>query len=206
MNIHLENVGKKYYTDWIIKNFSYQFHAGQIIGIKGINGSGKSTLLKLISSILTPTEGKINYIVNQEEIPVEEIRYKISFIAPYTTLLPQFTIKEVIDFHFSFKKLQSKFTTANLLEDSWLINSKNLMIKELSSGMKQRLKLALAFYSTDEMILLDEPTSNLDKKGIAWVDELIQDNKGKRMMIIASNEERDFRHCDNVIDVKNYKA
>ncbi|MEO0873245.1 MAG: ATP-binding cassette domain-containing protein, partial [Bacteroidota bacterium] len=78
-------------------------------------------------------------------------------------------------------------------------------IAQFSSGMKQRVKLALACCTAADYLLLDEPTTNLDEQGISWYQQLLQDFVGDRLLIIASNVADDYRICPTVIDVMTFK-
>ena len=205
MKIQLSEVSKYYYSECIIKQFNYRFSSDSIVGIAGANGSGKSTLLQLISSVLSPSEGEINYYLNGVEIPVEKVRHKIALISPAANLVKDCTVEQLIDFHFTFQNYSAQFTKETILQETWLTESRNKVIAELSSGMKQRLKIALAFFSDLHCILLDEPTTNLDRKGIHWLNSLIQSVAGNKLLIIASNEEKDFKHCDEVLSIEDFK-
>ena len=79
------------------------------------------------------------------------------------------------------------------------------MIKYFSSGMKQRLKLALAFCSDTPMLMLDEPTSNLDKQGVEWYLGLVQQFAAGRLTIICSNQEHEYSFCTQHLDISDYK-
>lgn len=84
-------------------------------------------------------------------------------------------------------------------------SSRNKLIRYFSSGMKQRLKLALAFCSDTPMLMLDEPTSNLDKQGVAWYLELVQQFAANRLTIICSNQEQEYSFCSDRLDISDYK-
>lgn len=205
MQIKAENISKKYHTDYIIRNFNYTFSHEKVVGIAGENGSGKSTLLQILSSVLTPTDGKMLYEISGKNIPVNEIRYSIALISPAEKLVQTSTVSEIIDFHFVFKNYLPGYDKNSLLNACWLTDSKSKTVAELSSGMKQRLKLALAFFSDLACILLDEPTNNLDQKGIEWVEDLQKKLRKNRLLIIASNEQRDFKLCDEIFHIENFK-
>lgn len=205
MNITLDSIGKQYSSGWVIRDVYHHFESNSITGIKGKNGSGKSTLLRIISSMLTPTEGAISFTLQGETLELEQIPQKISHVAPSIELIDSLTIAETLQFHFAFREMVSGESVAHLLETVWLTDSKELQISELSSGMKQRLQLALAFFTKSELILLDEPTSNLDEEGIDLYYHLIDNYQLGRTIVIASNEERDFKHCQEILDVNQWK-
>ena len=206
MNISLKQVGKHFNQQAIFSDFTAQFTPDQIVGIKGQNGSGKSTLLQVISSILTADEGQLSYTTNQgQELPIEEARYNIGFVSPANQLLPHLTLQETVNFHFNMLPRHTKFNEHNFFETTWLTGHEQKIVNQCSSGMQQRLKLGLAFFTSNHYLLLDEPTSNLDSKGIEWVNKLIRNHRFGRGVIVASNEERDFIYCDTIIDIEQFK-
>ena len=186
MKIELENIGKKYNDNWIFDGVNVVFDPGGVYPITGNNGSGKSTLLQVISGYVTPNEGTI--IFNQNGlIPIENWYKHLSIAAPYLDLFEEFTIDESIDLHIKLKALtQSK---QNILNEIELTNHRNKTLKQLSSGMRQRVKLALAIYSKTPIILLDEPCSNLDKRWANWYNEALSKTLESRIVLICSNSQ-----------------
>ncbi len=205
MDIHLQNISKRYGFEWIFKNVQADFLFQNKYAIVGPNGSGKSTLLKIISGGLVPTSGKINYQKNGNIIEDEFVSTKnISFAAPYISLLEDYTLAEMYRFHASFKPVQTT-SIENFFELSQLGAHKNKYIKNFSSGMKQRLKLSLAFITKCDVLLLDEPTSNFDKKAIDWYLGLIENYTNNKTVIIGSNQSYEYDFCASSIDIMQYK-
>jgi ABC-type multidrug transport system ATPase subunit len=167
MNISLQNIGRRFNKEWIFKGISYQFEQGEKYAVLGPNGSGKSTLLSILLGSLTPSEGTLAYL-NPREINVERIYQYISFAAPYIDLIEEFTLQETIAFHFQFKGYADGLDEMGLLSLLGLEKSQDKALKHFSSGMKQRTKLALACCTNSPILLLDEPTSNLDTQGVDW--------------------------------------
>ena len=112
---------------------------------------------------------------------------------------------EMIDFHFKFKARKEGMDTAGVIALLNMDQSKNKLIKYFSSGMKQRLKLALAFCSDTPLLMLDEPTSNLDSQGVDWYLSLVQQFAVNRLTIICSNQEHEYSFCKHRLDISNYK-
>jgi len=205
MKIDLQNAGRRFNQEWIFRNFNYQFFSSGKYAILGPNGSGKSTLISVILGSLAPSEGVIMYADNIE-IPVEKIYTYISFAAPYLDLVEEFTLQETIEFHFQFKGFYPGLSAADLLSILGLAKSQDKALKYFSSGMKQRTKLALACCTDSPLLLLDEPTSNLDKQGIEWYHSLIRDFAAKKLVIVGSNQENEYSFCDNLISITDYKV
>ena len=205
MELILEDIGKRYRFDWIFRKLSYHFKAKTTYALTGPNGSGKSTLLKVLSGHLSPTKGKIQHVKNGGAIDVDSLYRQVNFAAPYIELIEELSLNEAIQFHNRFKAFRSGITSTQIIERLGFQKNVDKEIKFFSSGMKQRLKLALAICSEGDLLLLDEPTTNLDEEGATWYRELIQEFQKDRLLIIASNVESDFDFCKDRISILDYK-
>lgn len=209
MRISIEKLGKRYQNEWIFRNFNYTFHQGKGYALTGHNGSGKSTLLKIISGYHLFTEGHIRYFSEQSdnEIPIDSVFEHFTVATPYMELIEDFTLAEHLDFHFKFRKITDNISPKEIMEIAWLSNSADKYIKNFSSGMKQRLKLALTFYTKSDYVLLDEPTSNLDAQGIEWYHaEIKKIASSDKTLIIASNQLEEYeKYCPEVINLTEIK-
>lgn len=205
MKITLENTGKKYNKEWIFKNLNLEFNSPSTYVISGANGSGKSTLLKVISGFETPSKGEINY-EDSKPISVEKIYQNVAYTSPYISVFEDYTIKELFSFYTKLKPLKDNISYQDFIEIIDLKNTKDKEIKNFSSGMKQRVKLGLAILSDCPILLLDEPTSNLDANAIKWYQNLIQNNLENRIVFVASNNQKDESFfCENEIKIEDYK-
>ena len=205
MRIELTGLGKKFNRDWIFKGIDLTIASSDRVAIIGPNGSGKSTLLQVISGVLSPNAGTIAFQNAGVDISVENIYKNISIAAPYLELPEEMTLMELIQFHFSFKD-QLGFTSAEeIINSMGLQKAKNKEIRYFSSGMKQRVKLALALYSKVDCILLDEPTTNLDEQGITWYLNLIDTMLGNRTIFVSSNQAHEYAFCNKQILIADYK-
>ncbi|MBC8053646.1 MAG: ABC transporter ATP-binding protein [Sphingobacteriaceae bacterium] len=205
MEISLENIGRRFNRDWIFRGINYTFRAGKSYAILGRNGSGKSTLLQLIAGSLSPSEGKIEVRFKEKLYDADDVYQLISLAAPYLELIEEFTLAEMIDFHFKFKSYQNGLNKASLIDLLELGPSKNKALKYFSSGMKQRTKLALAICSETPIVLLDEPASNLDSQAITWYQDLIKEYTVNRTVIICSNQENEYYFCENHLQLSDFK-
>lgn len=203
MEITLEKLEKRFNQERVFSNLSYQFCSGNAYALVGHNGSGKSTLLQIIAGFLLPSKGNITYR-EKVIVPVEDIYQRLSIATPYMDLIEEFTLKELLQFHFKFKKTRDNITLEEILELAYLSDARNKFVKNFSSGMKQRLKLALAFFSESDIILLDEPTSNLDAKGFDWYLKQVHNIKNE-LLIIASNEPKEYDFCASYLEIENFK-
>ena len=200
MQITLTNTGKRYNREWIFRHLDYEFFPGKTYAITGPNGSGKSTLLQVIAGAIQQSEGEIKY--NDPASGIEAYK-SISIATPYLELIEEMTATEFLSFHSTFKKLTKSIP--EMLAELNLENAANKQIRYFSSGMKQRLKLAQAFFSTNPVLLLDEPTTNLDADGIELYHQLINKYAGEKLLIISSNDKEEYSFCEEVISISDYK-
>jgi ABC-type multidrug transport system ATPase subunit len=205
LKIHLQKASKRFQYEWIFKNLSLQLKSGDSLAVTGGNGSGKSTLLKCISGAIPITSGQISFESDQNIVPESDWYQLVSLAAPYLELPEEFTLEELIQFHFQFKKPLRGIRTGELIELLYLDQHAAKPVSQFSSGMKQRLKLGLAFFSDVPLVLLDEPTSNLDKKGISWYNDLVKTYQESRILVVCSNEPREYDFCTQKIALEDYK-
>jgi ABC-type multidrug transport system ATPase subunit len=201
MQISLEQACKRFNKEWIFKNLSFQFEAGKHYALVGNNGSGKSTLLQIIAGYSGLTKGSIEWT----PFDANNIYEQISFAAPYLELVEEFTATEHFEFQAQFKPIQKELSTEKILELIGLKNAAHKQIRYYSSGMKQRLKLALAIFSDCPILLLDEPCSNLDKEGYALYDTLIKNYAMHKLIIVGSNDPAEYHFCKAQVNLMDYK-
>lgn len=204
MQITLKNIGRRFNREWIFKQIDYRFEQGEKYAILGPNGSGKSTLLSVLLGSLTPSEGEIHYS-EENPVRVEDVYQYIGFAAPYLDLLEEFTLRETIDFHFRFKNYAPGLDASKVLELLGLQKSQDKALKHFSSGMKQRTKLVLACCSDTPILILDEPTSNLDTQGVEWYLKLIDQFAADKLVIVGSNQEQEYEFCKHRLTISDYK-
>ena len=201
MQISLAEACKRFNKEWIFKNLNFQFEAGKHYALVGNNGSGKSTLLQIIAGYSSLTKGSIDW----SPCDANNIYEQISFAAPYLELVEEFTATEQFEFQAQFKSIQKQLSYEKILELIGLKNAANKQIRYYSSGMKQRLKLALAIFSDCPILLLDEPCSNLDKEGYALYDTLIKEYAMHKLIIVGSNDPAEYHFCKAQVNLMDYK-
>jgi ABC-type multidrug transport system ATPase subunit len=206
MNITLNNIGRRFNRDWIFRGIDYTFTSGDSYAILGPNGSGKSTLLQVLNASLSPSAGTINFTFQDKPVEPEQVFNYLSLAAPYLELIEEFTLNEMVDFHFQFKKYKDGMDKRGLITLLNLAHSENKLIRYFSSGMKQRLKLILAFCADTPMLMLDEPTSNLDTQGVDWYLSLVEQFAHNRLTIICSNQEHEYGFCEHQLSISDYKS
>jgi ABC-type multidrug transport system ATPase subunit len=205
MTITLQNIGKRYRLEWVFRNIDYCFEKNGRYALLGSNGSGKSTLMKVLSGHLSPSKGSIQFEQNGTTIPTDQVYRQISYAAPYIDLIEELTLEEAITFHSKIKPLSPGINADKIFDLLSLSKARHKEIRHFSSGMKQRLKLVLAACSDTPILLLDEPSTNLDQQGIDWYKNMVQDFSKNRLLIIASNDPQDLELCQKQLNVLDYK-
>ena len=205
MIIKLSNAGKRFNRDWIFRKLTYEFLPGETYAVTGPNGSGKSTLLQVLSGNMAVSEGSAEWIVNEKKLDEEKIHQHISIAAPYLEVIEEMTATEFLNFHQHFKPFAVGISIKQILEIVGLDNAAQKQIRYYSSGMKQRIKLAQAFFSNTPLLLLDEPCTNLDIPGIQLYHQLIEKYTTGKTVVVCSNDEVEYSFCKNVINIAKYK-
>ncbi len=204
MTLTAENLGKRFNREWIFRNFNHSYQPG-VYAITGPNGSGKSTLLHVLWGQVPPTTGNIHYEGSQGRIAVEDAYQHLCIAAPYMDLVEEFTLLETLRFHFGFKRVRGGRTLEEVIELMELSHARNKLVGNFSSGMKQRLKLGLAFYSDVKMVFLDEPSTNLDKNAMAWYWRNFPLLGPETLVFIASNQDNEYPPDAIKINLPDYK-
>lgn len=191
--LSVQNVSKRFDERKVLSKISFEVSSGQSLAIVGSNGSGKSTLLKILLSIFRPTRGTVAFYENDTVIDEDNLRPKISFVAPYLNLYDQLSGDENLQF---FSTVAGDNISGREIND--LLKKVGLegrgvdFVGGYSSGMKQRLKYAVALLKKPEFLFLDEPTANLDEDGKKIVFDLIEELRENTAIIIATNEKEEY--------------
>lgn len=202
MEVELHNISKRYIFDWIIKDLTFVFPQNSVTGISGINGSGKSTLIKMISGWLSPSNGKILYQWNNKIVSRSDVYAHVSIVAPFTDLISEFDLEESFRFHTKFKKFSKSIEFEQFQSIVNLKEHRGKPLKYYSSGMRQRVQLALATLTKSKLLLLDEPTAYLDTENKKWFYSLLFKNIADKTVIISSNDNEDFQYCAEILKLR----
>jgi ABC-type multidrug transport system ATPase subunit len=206
VKIILTGTGKRFNTEWIFRELSYSFEKDHSYAILGRNGSGKSTLLQVIAGSIHPTSGQVKFSKGGQEIPVEKIFKHLTIVAPYQELIEEFTLREMLDFHFFFKSRVTGYSTQGIIDRIGFKDPGRKTIRFFSSGMKQRVKLILAMFSDVSVVLLDEPTMNLDESGTNWYLQLVSEMEKNRIILVCSNlQQQETAFCKEKLFIEDYK-
>jgi heme exporter protein A len=200
------DVNKIFGRRLIFKDLNFKIENEGILGISGANGSGKSTLVKIIAGINSPSGGKIIHQENDKEIIAEKLHNYIGFVSPYLVLYEEFSAWENLNYFAQIRKVEfNKEKIENLLNEFLIYNRRDDLVKTYSSGMKQRLKFIFALMHSPKLLILDEPTSNLDEEGKESVYRIVENEGKSNLVIIASNEKTDLQYCSQIIKLEDFK-
>ncbi len=203
MSIKVENLTKYYGEQAAVNNISFEVKTGEIVGFLGPNGAGKSTTMKMITTYLTPSNGKIfvdGIDVSEDSLAV---RKKIGYLPEQN---PLYNDMNVVDYLIYAAELQSieksKINDAvkKMIKVCGLEEVRHKDIGELSKGYRQRVGLAQALIHDPDVLLLDEPTSGLDPNQIIEIRKLIKDiGKHKTLMLSTHILQEVQASCSRVI-------
>ena len=191
--IKVENLRKNFGERKVISSLNLELRQGESVAITGPNGSGKTTLLKLLLALLRPSSGKVTYYDDDRVLSREELRHRISFVSPYLSLYDQLSAEENLQFFTAVRggNITGKDIDSLLLKVG-LVGRGMDLVSEYSTGMKQRLKYAVALSSKPDFLLIDEPSSGLDDSGKAMMTALIEEQRSGSIIIIATNEKEEY--------------
>lgn len=199
--IKIINVTKEIKGVIVLKGINLTFEAGHIYGLFGHNGSGKTMLLRMIAGLIRPTRGEV-YIDEMMLHRDMDFPESIGVIIENPGFWSNYTGKEVLKSLAAIKGIIGETEIDTSLIRVGLDPKEKKVVKKYSLGMKQRLGLAQAIMETPEIILLDEPTNALDKKGVELARTIIQEEAARGgLVIIASHNARDLEVCDKVIEM-----
>lgn len=205
MKIRLSNAGKRFNREWIFRHAELDFDPSISYAITGPNGSGKSTLLQCIGGMLQLSEGTMKFEKEFSLVSDETAYTHLSFCAPYLELIEEMTLREFLLFHQRFKPFLNGFDLTSIISAIGLEAAAGKQIRYYSSGMKQRVKLAQSILFDTSVVLLDEPCSNLDTKGIDLYHSLIANYCQGRLVLVCSNDPVEYRFCKEVVSIMDLK-
>ena len=193
-------------SEWIVRGVNLALETGESYTLVGPNGSGKSTLIQLLMGSVPPSEGTIQYEKDGKQLEIDDWYKHMILAAPYLELIEEFTLRETVLFHQKFKPLKNGFSAADFEDFVQLSHARNKALRHYSSGMKQRVKLGLAFLSDVPVVLLDEPTSNLDAAGSKWYLDNVVNLSTQQLVLLGSNQPQEYEFCKNIISVSAFKG
>lgn len=205
LRIEVTELGKRFNREWIFKKLTHTFHQGKIYAITGPNGSGKSTLMQVLWGQLPQSAGSLAYTKNGSTVSVEDVFQYTAIATPYLDLVEELTLTEHLHFHFKMRKPVNGLSVTEIIDKLYLSENHDKQIANFSSGMKQRVKLGLAFFTESSLLFLDEPSTNLDDQAFAWYKQHLKEASPNRLVFIASNQKAEYPEAAEIISITDYK-
>lgn len=199
------DIGKRFGRRFVFRHVDLDFSAGELVAITGPNGSGKSTLLRILAGLLTPTEGRVDSVWS-DGTTVDDLTRRVGFVAPYINVYDSFSATENLAFLARLRRMsEPRSTIAGLLDEVGLSRAADQPVATYSSGMKQRLKLAMAVIHDPAVLMFDEPSSNLDSAGRTVVRTLMESHRDRgRIVLVATNVDDEAALCDRSVNVAEF--
>ena len=202
MKLSVEKISKNFAEKKIFKDISFELSPGMSAAIVGPNGSGKTTLVRIICGLIRPSSGEVKYIKDNKQILAEDIYNRIGFVGPYLELYEELTARENLMFFAKLKRVPNAAEKFSSLMNQLNLNGRDDdQVKTYSSGMRQRLKYVFALIGDPEILILDEPISNLDTDGIDRVYDIMNDQKKNNILLLATNDQMDLNYGDFQVEV-----
>jgi heme exporter protein A len=201
-----EDLGQRFGRRVLFRGLSCRLEGGHSLAVTGANGAGKSTLLRILAGVLTPSKGAVRLWVDGREVPGEERPLQAGLVAPYLNVYDGFSARENLQFLARARRLdRAGARIASVLELVGLVPRADDLVGTYSSGMKQRVKYAAALLADPPLLLLDEPSANLDAAGLAMVARVTAHQTARGgLLVVATNEAQEAARCDAVLRVEDY--
>ncbi len=205
LTLTVDNVSKAFGRTKPLRGVGFVVTEGERLGIAGSNGSGKSTLIKVIAGLLTPDAGSVAMELDGKVIDPDRTHEHIGLVAPYVALYDEFSPRELLQVTARLRGIPwSEGDTLQLLEQVELAHVIDRTARGFSSGMTQRLRLAVALQHAPALLLFDEPSMNLDEKGVEVVRRLVFGHESRGAVLIASNDKRELNWCTRTVNVETW--
>ena len=202
-----DQLGKRFGARVLFRRCSFSLESGCGLAVTGVNGSGKSTLLRILAGVLSPSAGAVRLYVEQEEVSAEDRPRCTGLVAPYLNVYDDFSARENLAFLARTRRLSdARDRIEAALEQVALTARADDRVRTFSSGMKQRVKYAAALLAEPPLLLLDEPTSNLDAAGLTMVERVMAYQLAQeRLLVVATNRPEEAKRFGQVIRIEDLR-
>jgi len=203
--LEVTSLAMRFGPRWLFRDLSFELGPGEIMAVTGSNGSGKSTLVRILAGVLTPTRGKVAFWLNGSEVHKDDRARRVALVAPYLHLYDGLTLEENLRFVTKVRADRSRAPIQQLMERVTLADRAGDLVGTFSSGMKQRARFAVALAAESELLLLDEPSSNLDAAGVELVKQIIDSEVGAgRSVVLATNSREEREWCERSLAIGDF--
>lgn len=203
IHVEFEGVAKRFGNRTVLANVSGTLAPGRVLAVTGPNGSGKSTLLNILAGVIRPSRGEVRYRQDGAALPRAKWFEHLGVAAPDMAMYEELTAIENLTFFARLRGLPaSSADLAGILDELGLPPREHRRhVSTFSSGMKQRVKLAQALLHAPSVLLLDEPSSNLDAAGHEAVARLVERLRGRAAVAVATNDPREMAWGDERVEL-----
>jgi heme exporter protein A len=196
----ISNLSHEYDDREVLRSINFAIEDARM-AITGANGSGKSTLMRIIAGLLSPTVGDVALEIDGVRVPHECVRDVVGLVAPDIRLYDELTIRENLKFLASARGYSKPTRLDQVMEEVGIADRADDPVKNLSSGLQRRANYAAALLHDPFVLLLDEPSTNLDKKGIEMTRNVIERQSKRGIVVLATNDSDEAALCESHLDL-----
>ena len=201
-NLNLTDLGHRFGKQKLFSNLTLSIESPVSLCVAGPNGSGKSTLLRILAGMMEPTRGKLTWSQGDTILDRAALRNHLGFISPDVHLYGELTLMENLQFFARLRRVShASSDLVSHLDQYGLAGHGHKLLATLSSGQKQRAKYIVSTIHKPAILMLDEPTSNLDRSGREAVARVVQAQRSRGILVIATNEEEEYKFGDHIVQL-----
>lgn len=197
-----DKVAKRFGMRPVLRGVSFEVPVGKVVAVTGHNGAGKSTLLRIVASLVATSAGQMRWHEGARARTPHEYRAQVGLFAPDAPVYRELSALENLQFFARARGAQtSDSELCDHLAQFALRERQNDLAGDLSSGLRARLGFAAATLHAPQILLLDEPSANLDEAGRALVRTVLEAQRRRGIALLATNDTRDLDLCDGYLEL-----
>jgi len=190
-------LAKRYGPRLVFRDIHFEVAPGRVAAVLGSNGAGKSTLLRIVAGLLRPSQGTVSWAGDSDN----SLQWSCGLAAPDAPVYRELTVAENVEFFAAPRAPLNREAIVAHLEKFGLAARANDAARDLSSGLRARLQLAVATVNAPLVLLLDEPSANLDEAGRNILRSTLEAQRVHGLALVATNDTRDLDLCDTRIQL-----
>lgn len=207
VQFEVRQLGHRFGRRILFRKLSFTGRDGDSVAVTGANGSGKSTLMRILAGVLRPARGEVSLTVDGVPVAPEDRPLQVGMVAPYLNVYDGFSTRENLQFIARVRRLdRTPERIREVLDLVGLAARADDRVETYSSGMKQRVRFAAALLPRPPVLLLDEPTSNLDDRGREMVDRVMAHHLERGgLLLVATNIAGEADKCGARVCIEDYR-